>query len=119
MYFNIEVVVMEYFIELPFRGRPSDDVSQLLAEAISSELVATMVSDDLLVARGVTFMRISGRQFDRITKSYRQMGCSYQVTGVVESFDQDYTEVSKTLLLKGNPAFPAMNYPTHEQTPSG
>lgn len=89
---------MTYFIEVPFSPFDSKE----------SEDKALFVGDDLLIIRGVTFMRISARQFERITKSFREKGWTYQVTGVGNSDEGDNPEAQSILLMKVNPKFPGL-----------
>ena len=91
---------MIYFIEVPFGSVDSKE----------SEDRATLISDDLLRIKGVTFMRISARQFERITKSFREKGWTYQVTGVGDSAEGDNPEALSTLLMRGHPQFPGLIY---------
>lgn len=61
---------MLYYIEVPFGFSDEEEGGHVLDDV------------DLIRFHGSTFLRISGRQFDRISKSFREQGWSYQVTGV-------------------------------------
>ena len=85
---------MDYYIQVPFgasgvRGhRDEPDV--------------TGAGEEVVRVKGVTFLRISGRQFDRVTKTFREQGWPHQITGIR---DCDEDTVSDTLLLAPNPEF--------------
>ena len=85
---------MRYYIQIPFRS------------AKESNLDFEGISDDLFQYRGFTFMRISWRAFERITKTFRSRGWSYQVVGAA---DVD-GEVLATLLLVPNADLPGLIY---------
>ena len=88
---------MQYYIEVPF-GIIDDDKPN----------TATRVGDDLLRVNGVTFLQISGRQFDRITKSFREQGWTHQLTGLGDSADGDNPERLVTLLMAPHGKFPGL-----------
>ena len=92
MYVNI-ILSMIYFIEVPF-GKVDDDDAQ---PERRRELRAEGWSEDLVCLRGVLALRISGRQFERTTKVFRERGVSHKLTGLADVEDDD-GKVSGTLL---------------------
>ena len=93
---------MRYYIEVHFGV---DDVSDVGDDKSNT---VTLVGDDLLRVNGVTFLQISGRQFDRITKSFRERGWTHQLTGIGDAADGDNPEALVTLLMAPSGKFPGL-----------
>ena len=94
---------MYYYIEVPFGHNDQDKVR------------GRVLDDDLLHYHGSTFLRISGRQFDRISKSFRNEGWSHQVTGV--RIKAAKTEGMITLLLAPRGDLPGQMYVNRKGEP--
>ncbi len=93
---------MQYYIEIPFgAGRVQ----------YTTPNQATAISDDLLHVNGLTFMRISGRTFQRITTAFQRNGWAYQVTGFGDSGDGNRSEALATVLMGLHGDFPGLIHP--------
>ena len=87
---------MHYYVEVPFGA--------------GDERPNSAVGDDMVRVNGVTFLRISGRQFERITKAFRARGWSHQLTALKDSAEGNEAEVLATVLMAGHSAFPGLIY---------
>ena len=90
---------MKYYIEVPFGS--IDNGAENKAEGIG---------DDMLRVKGITFLQISGRQFERITKGFREQAWSHQIIGVKDSEDEDKGPVLGILLMEPRGDFPGVIY---------
>ena len=66
---------MDYYIEVPFRTKDDSDVHYHVG---ASEMILT---------QHMAALRISGRQFDRITKAFREIGQPHMVTELIDPAD--------------------------------
>ena len=89
---------MNYYIEVPFgKGR------------VENTERAEFLGDEVIAVKGLVFLQISGRQFDRITKTFREHGWSHQILGVADAEDAK-DEILGTLLMGVHPDFPGLIY---------
>ena len=86
---------MQYFIELPFSPGLDADADK-------------KVSDELMRVHGLTLMRISGRQFDRLTKAFQRQGWRYHVAGLADAAEGTEPEILATMLFAGHSEIPSM-----------
>ena len=62
---------MSHYIQVPFGHGESED--------------AGLVGDEIIHLNGMTFLRISARQFDRISKTFRERRWGHQFVGVADA----------------------------------
>lgn len=87
-----------YYVEVPFG-----------AGTVKDTVVG--ISDDLFQVKGVTFMRISGRMFQRVTQAFQQHGWPYQVAAFADADEGDEPDALATVLMSLNPDIPGLVNP--------
>ena len=91
---------MQYYIQIPFRSARAE-----------GEADAWAISDEILIIHGVTFLRITGRQYDRITRDLRRQGWPHQMTALADPNDGPEPDNLVTLLMPPTPGFPGLPFP--------
>ena len=99
---------MQYFLEIAIGAAPWS------APNDEEQRVAEFVGEDLLCLNGQLHVKLSGRQFDRVTKAFRERGLNHLIGGLVNQADPDHEVVAAVIAKPSKMWLRADYYISHQ-----